>query len=674
MISIFKREKPQLRSAANGAARTRVTANIPIIISGKDELGEFSEPCQTVVISRIGAKIETMRNLRVGTELTIEDQYLGRVTKGRVVWVGGRAEPGKPNQVGIYLTDSQDFWGVEFPTETNSRNAPMGYSEEDRSSGTGPELQAAPEAQPAAEPQAARNPEKPFPPSELRSPAQDLGPVPGASQPVPEVPQEPFVAAGDESGVPPGVSDEEPARPAPHPVDAMAPALQATLMNFATKIEDTVETRSRHFEEKMVKAAEDVVSRTEVNLRSLAVSLEEKARSEFAEKMGAIERRSRLCEESLVKAADEVVARTEASLQGVASTLGEKAKNELAEKVGNIETRLHETVAQVEAVIPKLQDVSRCGSEIEKARQSIKQLSSSAVQFALEELNELIEREIRPVASSLGVRAREYVTQEGTAALQAFLQGPGAERLQQWFADAQQAQAPVLEARIREAVESRRRGVLEKLQAQLESLVVEGVEKARHKSEETVAQSLETVNKRLDEVESSLQEKVDRAASYLNDLLAKVASSAEAVSARLQKQADEMCNSLLDRFQREGDILVESLRNRLLEATELLKKKRVEAAESAIRDMAQELTESSAAHFQTLAEERTREFVDLMARTREQLVSETAAALRAKIGEMLSALQTSCEDPTACASRPAVPAADDSAASPGGTLAKNTVS
>jgi hypothetical protein len=665
MINLFKREKPQLRSTANNAAKTRVVANIPIIISGKDEAGEFREHCQTVAISRLGAKIETVHDLRIGTELTIEDQYLRRVSKCRVVWVSGRKEPGKPNQVGVCLTESQNFWGLEFPVETNSRDVQADDSKENWNSEEGLQSQGIPEAQPVAELQLDPNPEKHVPSAELRAPDLDSGSVPKAFQPVLEVPPEPVVASGDARWAPSGESGEDPpARPAPHARDAMDPALQATLMNFATKIEDTVEARSRHFEEKMVKAAEDVVNRTEVNLRSLAVNLEEKARNEFAEKMGAIEARSRLCKESLVKAADEVVARTEASLQGVASSLGEKARTEMAERVGNIEMRLQETVAQVEAVLPKLQDVNRYGLEIEKARESIKQLSSGAVEFALQELNELIEREIRPVASSLGVRAREYVAQEGTAALNSFLQREGADRLNRWLADAQQAQAPVIEARIQEAIDARQRAVVSKLRMQLESLVLESAEMARHKSEETVTRSLETVNKRLDEVQNSLQEKVDLAALRLNDLLAKVASSAEAVSARLQKQADEICNRLLERFHQEGDVLVETFRGRLLGATEPLEKKSVEGAKSAITDMAREVTVSSAAHFQALAEDKTREFVEVMAQTRERLVSETAAALRAKIGEMLVALQTSCEDQIVCASRPAATAAEDSIASP----------
>lgn len=628
MISLFEREKREFRSAADGAATARVAANIPIIISGKDGTGRFREYCQTLVISRTAAKIETMHDLRIGTELAIEDQYLQRVSKGRVVWVGKQTENGKGRQVGICLTDSQDFWGLEFPAETDGRDALKDEAEEGSGRNAGTESAAAPEAQPTAEPQPSPNPEESVTPVELRAPALDFDPVPRTLQRVAQLRAEPAVATDDENGVPSAASSE--GHPEPDPVDAIDPTLHATVEDSATKMEECIETSSRHFEEKMAEAAESVVIRTAVNLRSLAVGLEEKARSEFAEKMGAIEMRSRLCEENLVKAADEVVARAEASLQGVASSLGEKTRNELAEKVGSIEARVQETVAQIEAVLPKLQDISNYGAEIEKARQSLKQLSSGAVEFALEELSELIEREIRPVASSLGVRAREYVQQEGTAALEALLQGEAGDRLQKWFEDAQQAQVPFVEAKIQESAESHQQASIEKLKAQLESLVAESAEKARQKSEEAVAQSVEAMNRRLEQVETSLHEKVDQATSHLNELLARVAASAEAVSAILQKQADEICN-------------------RLLGATEAIEKQRLEAAESAISGMTRKLTESSVAHFRVLAEDKTREFVDVMEQTQERLVIETAAALRAKIGRMLMALQTSCEDPIAAA-------------------------
>jgi len=709
IITLFKRDKPDFKLAANRRASTRLARRVAITLSGTDTSGRtFREHCYTVVVSRVGAKVETMHDLPVGGELTIENQELGRASKGNVVWTGGQGQSRGPNQVGICLKEAEDFWGLGPATEAPGAIPQPEGGEMDlhgeatsKPPGVAPESGVATDSQAQPEPQAV-------------SAANDL-----IRQTDPQEVSAPALGPKEESGLPP--TDPEPQPDI---------TLQATLTGFATKVQDTVETHSALFEQKLVKAADDVVARTEADLHRLAAGLEEKARAEFTERLGTIETRSKLCEEQLVQVAGDVVARTEANLQGVASSLQERAKNELAERVETIGTRLHETVTQAEAVLPKLHDASRYESEIQKARQSLTELTSGAVEFALEEVNELIADELRPVALNLVAETRQRIAQEGASSLEALLHGEGAGRLHQWFTEGLQAHVPAMEAKFEEALESCHQAAIEKVHAQFESLIMQGAEQARQKCEEVVGQTLEALNKRADEVARGLNERVEQVELRLSGLLAEATSHSEAARATLQQQVDELGNRMLERIQKESGVfvgaacdrvlkanelaeqrreevvgqtleamnrradevarglnekveevelrlsglladatshsetaraalqqqadelgnrvvekiekesgvLVDAACDRVLRANELAEQKSVEAAESRIKAMIQGLTESAELHLQAMAEDKGKEFVDLMAHNRERLVAETAAALRAKIAEILTAM------------------------------------
>jgi len=571
IITLFKHERPELKPTADHRGRTRLTKRIAITLSGTDAAGRtFREHCFTVAVSRGGAKVETMHDLPVGAEITIENQELGRASKGNVIWAGALGQGRGPYQVGICLTEAEDFWGVGRSAEAQGAILESGIGKNDLRG------EAAPQPPEVETESGIANDAEMQPEPQDDSAATELTP-----QTTPPGESTPTLVAEEESGLPPTDADPQPESTeasgdeGPKP-DDVPPALQATLMDFATKVQDAVETHSALFEQKLAKAADDVVARTEADLHSLAAGLEKKARAEFTERLVRIETRSKVCEEQLAQVADDVLARTEASLHGVASSLEDRAKSELAEQVETIETRLQESVSQAEAVLPKLHDASRYESEIQKARQSLIGLTSGAVEFALEEVNELIADQLRPVALDLVAETRQRVEREGAESLEALLHGKGAARLDQWFTEGLQAHVSAMEARLQEVFDAYTQRATEKVHTQLENLIMQGAEQARQKCEGVVCQTLEAMNKRADEVARALNEKVEEVELRLRGLLAEVVSHSESASAALQKQADEVGNRVVERIERESGVLADAVCDRVLKANEIAEQKREE--------------------------------------------------------------------------------------------------
>lgn len=93
----------------------RITAQIPLVISGVDVLGEtFTDPAQALVIARYGAKILSRRKLAPQLEISVRCLMTNEDADARVV--GCVLEDPRGAQYGIELLDPEaNIWGVEFP-------------------------------------------------------------------------------------------------------------------------------------------------------------------------------------------------------------------------------------------------------------------------------------------------------------------------------------------------------------------------------------------------------------------------------------------------------------------------------------------------------------------------------------------------------------------------------
>src|SRR5260370_26857753 len=121
-----KQDKAETQSVA-GRRSTRLFISIPLTLSGIDTAGHtFKENTKTLIINKHGAKIATVHQLTLGGEVTIENRALARTAKAIVVWVGDRASPKDPVEIGLQLTEAQNLWGIEFPPDDWQEGPPIG--------------------------------------------------------------------------------------------------------------------------------------------------------------------------------------------------------------------------------------------------------------------------------------------------------------------------------------------------------------------------------------------------------------------------------------------------------------------------------------------------------------------------------------------------------------------
>jgi len=98
----------------------RIPLSIPIIISGKDDLGRtFKENTRTVEVSKNGAKILSSHRLAIHADIAVANPVVGRTCLAKVTWRGARRAKG-PLELGIELLESfqpERIWGLESPPD-----------------------------------------------------------------------------------------------------------------------------------------------------------------------------------------------------------------------------------------------------------------------------------------------------------------------------------------------------------------------------------------------------------------------------------------------------------------------------------------------------------------------------------------------------------------------------
>jgi PilZ domain len=93
----------------------RVQVRVPVTISGTYPDGvPFREKGQVVTISKYGAKLKTVLNLKVGTQVSIQPNRKSQPGVFRVVWVGREGTP-RAGEIGIEYIRVSNLLGVTFP-------------------------------------------------------------------------------------------------------------------------------------------------------------------------------------------------------------------------------------------------------------------------------------------------------------------------------------------------------------------------------------------------------------------------------------------------------------------------------------------------------------------------------------------------------------------------------
>jgi len=94
----------------------RILIRVPVRISGITKDGKrVHEKAEAVVISRHGALIKAVSELKPGSEVELENPASQQSAKFRVVWISDRMIEGKYD-IGLeFTTGKPSLWGIEFP-------------------------------------------------------------------------------------------------------------------------------------------------------------------------------------------------------------------------------------------------------------------------------------------------------------------------------------------------------------------------------------------------------------------------------------------------------------------------------------------------------------------------------------------------------------------------------
>lgn len=108
-----------------GRRSTRLSISIPVVISGMAADGHsFREAVRTLIVNKHGGKIATAQHLTLNSEITVENLALSVVAKANVVWLSDKHHVADLHHVGLQLVEAQNVWGIAFPPDDWSFEAP----------------------------------------------------------------------------------------------------------------------------------------------------------------------------------------------------------------------------------------------------------------------------------------------------------------------------------------------------------------------------------------------------------------------------------------------------------------------------------------------------------------------------------------------------------------------
>src|SRR5712692_7048944 len=272
-----KQEKAESQGLA-GRRSTRLFISIPVALSGTDVAGHtFKETTKTLIINRHGAKLATAHQLALGAEVTIENRALARTAKANVVWVGDRASPKDPVEVGLQLTEAQNIWGIEFPPDDWQAGPPIGPGGQKLTKPLPTAPAKAPQAPPAAKTLTLQAVPAAKPP--VAKPAVDSSPAP---KPAPK----------------PALAPVPTARSIAPPAETANAAIDAAMSRFTQLMEGTAAAQVKSFEAHLAKLTNELGFRTQSSLQEAAGHLQKKTLGSFEQQLGALEGRLRASREA----------------------------------------------------------------------------------------------------------------------------------------------------------------------------------------------------------------------------------------------------------------------------------------------------------------------------------------------------------------------------------------
>ncbi len=94
----------------------RITVQIPLVVSGVDVFGNtFTEPAQTIIIARYGAKILLRRKLAPQLDISVHSLMTDEEAEARVIGCIREDVSGAHYGIELLTGDANMIWGIEFP-------------------------------------------------------------------------------------------------------------------------------------------------------------------------------------------------------------------------------------------------------------------------------------------------------------------------------------------------------------------------------------------------------------------------------------------------------------------------------------------------------------------------------------------------------------------------------
>jgi hypothetical protein len=112
---------PQVAPARPKRRSARLTISIPIVVRGTDDSGApMEEQARTLIVSLHGAMLAVSRQLRLDSEVVLENPALKRKAEAVVLWCKQKVTQPSCYEAAVELKQPQDLWGVCFPKDVES--------------------------------------------------------------------------------------------------------------------------------------------------------------------------------------------------------------------------------------------------------------------------------------------------------------------------------------------------------------------------------------------------------------------------------------------------------------------------------------------------------------------------------------------------------------------------
>ena len=662
-----KATKPDAQGAANRRS-TRLAIAIPITISGKDASGHtFKENSRTAIINKQGAKILTLHEVTLNSELTVENRALGRAAQAIVVWVGNKASPKDPVEVGVQLSHAENIWGIEFPPDDWQEGPPVGPGGQRVESPAVP-LPAAPSERV---------------PSAVPAPAGPVAP--------PRPPEPPRASAPPPISIPTGPAAT------PGVVEATA---QVSLARLSKQAEEMLEEQARQFEQRLSKLTQQIGFQSQATLQEAANRQEEKmvqaieqesagleqrlqaARADLEAQVTKLQELQQAAQEEIEKAQRNIQTASFAALQAAMEELNEKVRRELesasASFVEETRRRIEDAAAAVVEVFHKqasarlaldelqrkLNDMLRGAQEqfgknvLEAQPKGLKDFLDRLQKAGDEHLDSAARDLQRQAADTLLLLADELKT-SGKAAVEEMRRQLAAltrETLETISKDTRAAQlsAAALEAAGKAAVEETRERLALLSAETLETLTQEAKTLARDYPVHIRKTLQEFQDQRTRELEDHLQKALEKQRQAVLKQIQKVSEdAADQAVTQLRTKSDQVINEVADgftktlgeRLQQNSEALVQSFQARMEQTARALHERSVEEIGGRIRELTLKQIEESDAELDKRAAENLELVTEQLKERQEQTVEEATELFRNTIGQMFAALQLGPKKP-----------------------------